>query len=700
MMRAVVASVAALIAVLILQTIQSPVTSGSQLGQSILQFPTLTRTPTPTATRTPTSAATATSTSCGAAPAVLLSPTRVFPGDSLNARGVGFMPNSTVRARLFSSDGSEVVAPVVAPVGSNCEVVVGITTRSADTPGRYRVAMEGMDRFERSVAPSADFDILDRAGTTPPTQERTATPTPSQTATATPAGPEQQRPAPIELSQSLQPMRTDAVPVQGQPFGWRHVVRIRNTSSAEVVIFAARLGVSFSEYPGLGLLTQGEQVGTSFSTDYADDVRFTSTSATQGQVSQRGTSLVWEGQIGPGQSVEVTAAFDQTPSQALVFSNPIRGQSLVVADPRGVNLLVPAPSPPLPPPAQRLVQPPPPPIDPAAGPRFFPATGFTVVDDALWVYYHRRGGPRTFGPPISRLMLINGARVQLFERGMLEVREGGAVMALNLLEPPFLPYQNLGDVLLPAGDDALVVNAPQPDQPDFGERAQEFVRLNSPQDFGGLSTQFYSTFLSTVRFHDAFVDGRGDPNLVPGFNLEIWGLPRSQPSIFATTPEQSDPSRALLLYQRGIMVHDSRTGTTAALPLGYYLRAILVGDDALPALAEAAAQGPLWGQYDPDSAGGLARPDELPGTELVLAFTREDDLGEAVTAKPRRRWIQVLDPTPTYTDAGEPLWTAAPGEWYRVVRREEAWALAVWELDPPENAVWIIVDERVRLSLE
>ena len=53
-----------------------------------------------------------------------------------------------------------------------------------------------------------------------------------------------------------------------------------------------------------------------------------------------------------------------------------------------------------------------------------------------------------------------------------------------------------------------------------------------------------------------------------------------------------------------------------------------------------------------------------------------------------------------YNDDGEPIRTAAPGEWYRVVRREDAWALAVLENDTPENAVWLIVDERVRLSLE
>ena len=695
-MRTVLASLL-IVGVLALGSIWSPVASGSQLGQTILQFPT--PTPSRTPTRTPTPIVTMTPQFCPTVvvtPAVSLSSSRVVQGGTLTARGRGFAAGTMVTARLLGPTGTEIRSMLRADQCGETPLMT-ITTSNTDPPGRYVLIMDGLNPSEAPVSPSAEFDIVERTIT--PTQLTTPTPTASPTATATPTVPTEPRTAPVDLSQTLRPERPDAVLVQGQPFGWRHVVRVTNTSRASMGFVMVASGPN-PVMSRLGFLAQGEPVTISFSTEYSDDVRFTSTSASSGQVAVRGTSLVWNGQLGPGESVDVTAAFDQTPSQALVFSSPVRGQSLVVGDPRGVNLVVPPPAPPLPPPAHRFVQPRPPPVDPAMGPRFFPDTGFTVVDEAIWIYYHRRGGPRTLGPPISRLMRVNGARVQLFERGMLEVRDDGAVVALNLLEPPFLPYQNLGDVLLPPGDDALAVNAPQPDQPDFAERAHEFVRANSPESFENLSTRFYSTFLGTVRFHDAFFDGRGDPNLVPGFNLEIWGLPRSQPSLFATAPEQIDPSRALLLYQRGVMVHDGRTGTTAALPLGYYVRSILAGDDSVGALADAAASGLLWGQYDPDSAEWLARPDELLETSLVLAFTREDDLGEAVAVRPRRRWIQVLESTPTYTDAGDPMWTAEPDEWYRVVRREEAWALAVWELDPPESAVWIIVDERVRMSLE
>jgi hypothetical protein len=60
-------------------------------------------------------------------------------------------------------------------------------------------------------------------------------------------------------------------------------------------------------------------------------------------------------------------------------------------------------------------------------------------------------------------------------------------------------------------------------------------------------------------------------------------------------------------------------------------------------------------------------------------------------------WLVVFAPTQTYSITDEPLWTAEPGEWYRVLEQDEGWALAVWEHDPPEWTVWIEIDGRVQL---
>jgi hypothetical protein len=62
---------------------------------------------------------------------------------------------------------------------------------------------------------------------------------------------------------------------------------------------------------------------------------------------------------------------------------------------------------------------------------------------------------------------------------------------------------------------------------------------------------------------------------------------------------------------------------------------------------------------------------------------------------PPQPWLVVFADTTAYSVTDDPMWTAAPGEWYRVVREEGGWALAIWEGDPPEYSVWIQLDERV-----
>ena len=59
----------------------------------------------------------------------------------------------------------------------------------------------------------------------------------------------------------------------------------------------------------------------------------------------------------------------------------------------------------------------------------------------------------------------------------------------------------------------------------------------------------------------------------------------------------------------------------------------------------------------------------------------------------------VFADTPAYSVTDDVLWTAAPGEWYRVVLQEGGWALTVWEGDPPDMTVWIQLDERVMPTL-
>lgn len=65
---------------------------------------------------------------------------------------------------------------------------------------------------------------------------------------------------------------------------------------------------------------------------------------------------------------------------------------------------------------------------------------------------------------------------------------------------------------------------------------------------------------------------------------------------------------------------------------------------------------------------------------------------------PPELWLSVLEATPAYSMTDDVLWIASPGEWYRVLDQDAGWALAVWELDPPNLTVWIELDGRVEVA--
>jgi hypothetical protein len=91
----------------------------------------------------------------------------------------------------------------------------------------------------------------------------------------------------------------------------------------------------------------------------------------------------------------------------------------------------------------------------------------------------------------------------------------------------------------------------------------------------------------------------------------------------------------------------------------------------------------VW-EHDPPDALVWIRID--PSVELVIVERPELEL-----------WLVVTTPTQAYSVTMDPLWVAETGEWYLVGLQEDGWALAVWEHDPPESQVWILIDDRVEL---
>ncbi len=519
-------------------------------------------------------------------------------------------------------------------------------------PGQYQLSLTVTDNLGGSTTCRATVNVI---GPLPPpivaqpplAQLPTSTPPPVPPILPpvepplVPQGPPapaqgQERAAPLAVDQSITIVGGAQVPTIGQTTQYEHVTRLRNTS-------ARALDFSTALSPGMVIaFSQGEAVTSTYETQYAPDAQITSATASTGQTTVRGASLVWTGQLAAGESAEVHVRIDHVPTQEMVSNQIIRGQSLVVSDPRGLSLVVPPVARPQLPVQARIVQPAPPPVDPVTGSRFFPDTGFSVVNDAIWNYYHRRGGQRTFGQPISRLFTLGGTQMQLFERGLLQVNEQGHVAVANLLEEPFLPFNAYGDFWLPDPDGEVLANAPDPALPNFGDASQEFVRVYAAEDFDNNPTRFYTTFLGTVLFREAFFDGRGDPSLVPGFSLEIWGLPTTTANYLVLRYEP-DPDggpdvpvvdRAIVVqrFQRGIMRYDAASQRTAGIPLGVYLRAVMTGE-ALPDLAQVAAETtPLWALYNPEAVAWVDRPDDVPDTNLVLAFVREDDADIATEA--------------------------------------------------------------------
>ena len=145
----------------------------------------------------------------------------------------------------------------------------------------------------------------------------------------------------------------------------------------------------------------------------------------------------------------------------------------------------------------------------------------------------------------------------------------------------------------------MAMAAPSPDQSNYSTRTMEFVRATVPQSWHGKPVQFFAT--------------------LTGNGPDLWGMPTSAPA-----PDPRNPDFVYQRFQNGILMYDAVNGTTAALPLGEYLKDVLTGQNLPADLAEASSGSPLLGQYAPSQPLSLLRPTALIGTDLSDAFTPDD----------------------------------------------------------------------------
>ncbi len=246
--------------------------------------------------------------------------------------------------------------------------------------------------------------------------------------------------------------------------------------------------------------------------------------------------------------------------------------------------------------------------------RYFSQTGYRIDNDTVWDYFQRRGGIATFGYPTSRTFAFQGFTVQFFQRRIVQLGPDDHARLLNLLDPGLLNYTSFNGSTFPGVDSALVSTAPNPtDQP----AVLAWVRQHAPDTVGGNQTNFSHTFQTTVAAQVAFPNG-GDPSLLPGIDLEMWGVP--------TSGAFTDPHNHNFIYlrwQRGIMMYDAGTGLTQGILLADYLKAIITGQDLPSDVNQEAQASPFLGQYDPSMPKWVHNQSLLPGTDFTNAFTPE-----------------------------------------------------------------------------
>jgi N-acetylmuramoyl-L-alanine amidase len=252
--------------------------------------------------------------------------------------------------------------------------------------------------------------------------------------------------------------------------------------------------------------------------------------------------------------------------------------------------------------------------------RYFQQTGYRISEDGFWNYFRVRGGVRSFGYPVSNVFTLYGMKVQIFQRQILQLRPDGGVQTMNVLDDGLLPYTRMNGSTFPAPDPNVVSSSPKPDAPDYHAKMLEFVRTTAPDNWDGEQVNFAKTFFGSVRTEDAYPNGvpDGGDALLPYFNLEIWGLPTSRPM-----HDPTNPSFIYQRFQRGIMHYDKGCGCTQGLLLADYVKALMTGKNLPGDLAEQAKTSKFMGQFKPAQPQSLARPNDLPGSDLSNGFRRD-----------------------------------------------------------------------------
>jgi hypothetical protein len=255
-------------------------------------------------------------------------------------------------------------------------------------------------------------------------------------------------------------------------------------------------------------------------------------------------------------------------------------------------------------------------------------TGFCIENPMFQDYFRVRGGTRILGYPVSRTFTLEGNQVQFFQRVVLQL-SGNSVNRLNVLDQDVMPMTHANGSTFPAPDTSLggAGAIPDPSSPDYADRVIDFVTKYAPNQWNGRPVGYLDLFKSTVPIDIAFPGQSPNPGLVTLLNMEIWGVPTSQP-----TPDPANAGFIYQRFQRGIMHYRAEQNVTEGILVADYLKSVITNKNLPPDLAEEMRGSRYFNQYDPAAPSWLRRPDLLPNTNLTNAF--EPGSGGTVMAPP------------------------------------------------------------------
>src|SRR5690349_16201529 len=199
----------------------------------------------------------------------------------------------------------------------------------------------------------------------------------------------------------------------------------------------------------------------------------------------------------------------------------------------------------------------------------FQETGFCIQNQAFADYFRLRGGTRILGFPISREFTLEGFQVQFFQRVVLQI-QNNQVARMNILDPNVMPMTRANQSVFPGPDPTLASQAPQAGSANYAQDVVSFIRKVSPNDLNGQHVGFFDLSNTTVPVDIAFAGQTPNPDLVTLLNLEIWGLPTSNPA--------PDPGNGGFIYQRwqrGIMHFRASVPVTEGILVGEYFKAVI-----------------------------------------------------------------------------------------------------------------------------